>query len=143
MQFADDTALVTALESDNQYLCNAFVKWSSRAGLIIRVDKCHVFGMKKNKTDITQYQPYITIKSERISPVNNGASFTCLGKDFNLEMNCNHIKEQLVKDTEKYLSKIDKLPLHPLQKIEICQIYIFPKLKWKFTILVHELRAKF
>ena len=25
IQFADDTALVTSLESDNQYLCNAFV----------------------------------------------------------------------------------------------------------------------
>ena len=53
MHFADDTALVTPLESDNQYLCNAkFVKWSTWAGLIIKVSKRHVFGMKKVKTDI-------------------------------------------------------------------------------------------
>ena len=38
LQFADDTAIVTALESDNQHLVNAFTKWSSWAGLIIRVD---------------------------------------------------------------------------------------------------------
>ena len=53
MQFADYTALVTSLESDSQYLCNAFVKWSTWAGLIIKVSKCHVFGMKKVKTHYT------------------------------------------------------------------------------------------
>ena len=57
MQFADNTAL----ESDYQYLCNAFVKCSTWAGLIIKVSKCHVFGMKKVKTGIIQYKPYITI----------------------------------------------------------------------------------
>ena len=32
MQFADDTAIVTALESDNQLLCNDFLKWNSWLG---------------------------------------------------------------------------------------------------------------
>ena len=38
MQFADDTDIVTALDSDNQLLCNSSLKWSSWAGLIVRVD---------------------------------------------------------------------------------------------------------
>ena len=76
MQFADDTALVSALESDNQHLCNAFVKWATWAGLIIRVDECHIFGMKKSKTGLIQYQPYITVRNKRISPVENASSFT-------------------------------------------------------------------
>ena len=28
-QFADDTAIVTTLDSDNQHLCNVFLKWTS------------------------------------------------------------------------------------------------------------------
>ena len=63
-QFADDTAIVSALESDNQLLCNAYLKWSTWADLIIRVDKCHVFGMKKTKTKSVQYKPYVTLRKE-------------------------------------------------------------------------------
>ena len=40
-QFADDTAIVTALEGDNQRLLNLFTKWSFWADLKIGVDKCH------------------------------------------------------------------------------------------------------
>ena len=134
MQFADDTALVTSLESDNQYLCNALIKWSTSTELIIKVSKCHVFGVKKVKTDIIQYKPYITINKTLIPAVEISDNFTYLGKDFNISMNCDHVKEQLTKDIANYLQKIDILPLHPLQKIEICQLYICSKLKWRFTI---------
>ena len=54
MQIADYTAIVTARESDNQLLYG-FLKWSCWAGLIVRVDKCSVFGMKKSKTESVQY----------------------------------------------------------------------------------------
>ena len=63
-QFADDTAIVTALERDNQLLCNAFLKWSTWADLIIRVDKCHTSSMKKSKTKSIQFQSFITLKKE-------------------------------------------------------------------------------
>ena len=61
-------------------------------------------------------------------------NFAYLGKDFNISMNCDHVKEQLTKDITNYLQKIDILTLHPLQKIEIFQLYVFSKLKWRFTI---------
>ena len=76
MQFADDAAIVTALESDNQLLCINFLKWSSWAGLIVRLDKCSVFGIKKSKTESIQYQLYVTINRERVRPIKNGGSFT-------------------------------------------------------------------
>ena len=129
MQFAGDIALVTSLEQDNQYLCNAFVKWSTWAGLIIKVSKCHVFGMKKVKIDIIQYKPCITINKTPIPVVEISENFAYLGKDFNISMNCDHVKEQLTKDITNYLQKIDILPLHPLQKIEIFQSCVFSKLK--------------
>ena len=47
MQFADETANVTALESDNQLLSNGFLKWNSWAGLIVTVDKCKCFRDEK------------------------------------------------------------------------------------------------
>ena len=46
-KFADDTAIVSFLESDNHFLCNGFLKWSRWAGLIMRVDKCKCFWNEK------------------------------------------------------------------------------------------------
>ena len=60
--------------------------------------------------------------------------FTYLGKDFNMHMSNDYIKSQLVSTIEKHLQITDQLPLHPLQKIEICQRFISSELKWQFSI---------
>ena len=133
-QFADDTAIVTALERDNQLLCNAVLNWSTWADLIICVDKCHTFGMKKSKTKIIQFQPFITLKKERIPPVKLEDSFTYLGKDFNFNMNCDEVKNKLKSEVLKYILTIDKLPLKCPSKIDIVQRHVFSKLKWCFSI---------
>ena len=39
-QFADDAAVVTGLEHENQVLLNAFNSWCTWADMVIRVDKC-------------------------------------------------------------------------------------------------------
>ena len=54
-QFADDITIVTALEKDNQLLCNGFMKWTTWADLIVRDDKCHTFGIKKQKQKVTSF----------------------------------------------------------------------------------------
>ena len=46
-------------------------------------------------------------------------NFAYLDKDFNIWMNCDHVQEQLTKGTMNFLQKIDILPVHPLQKIQI------------------------
>ena len=46
-QFADDAAVVTRLEHETQVLLIAFNSWCTWADMVIRVDKCHSFGMKK------------------------------------------------------------------------------------------------
>ena len=66
-QFADDTAIVTSSESDNQLLCNVFLKWSTWADLIIKIGKCETFGIKKVRSKSMQFLPYITIRKEHIS----------------------------------------------------------------------------
>ena len=90
--------------------------------------------MKKVKTDIIHYKPYITINKIPIPAIEILENFAYLVKDFNISINCEHVKEHLTKDIANYLLKIDILPPQPLQKIEICQLYIFSKLKWRFTI---------
>ena len=65
-QFADDAAIISAHNEDNQLLCNAFSKWSSWADLYIRVNKCHTFGIKKFGTKAVQYKPTIKISGQHV-----------------------------------------------------------------------------
>ena len=70
----------------------------------------------------------------RIPSIEVNKSFTYLGKDFNMYMSNNPIKSQLVSTIEQYSKIINRLSIHPLQKIGICQRFIFSKLKWQFPI---------
>ena len=74
-QFADDTDITTALEGDKQLLSNVFTKWTSWADLVIRIDKCHNFGMKKSATGSIQYLQYVIVQRERIPPTEVNESF--------------------------------------------------------------------
>ena len=133
-QFADDTAIVTALEQDNQLLCNAFTKWSSWADLSIRVEKCHTFGIKKSSTASVQYQPRILVNNKPIPPTDIDDNFTYLGKDFNFNMSNDHIKSDLINYVSDVLIKCHSLPLTPLNKLSVIQRYVYSKLRWKFSI---------
>ena len=42
-QFADDAAVVSGQEKENQMLLNRFTIWCQWAQMIIRVDKCSTF----------------------------------------------------------------------------------------------------
>ena len=54
-QVADDAAVISGLESENQILLNLFGIWSLWVDMIIRVDKCHSFGIKKSVTSSKQF----------------------------------------------------------------------------------------
>ena len=74
-QFADDSAISTSTEED-QSLLNVFTKWSKWASLIIRIDKCKTFGVKKCGTKSLQYKPYLKISGQMIPAVEIDDSFT-------------------------------------------------------------------
>ena len=126
-QFADDTAIVTGSVEDNQLLLNTFTKWCTWADLIIRVDKCHTFSMKKSSSKSSQFNPYVKIKGQIVAPIEQGKSFIYLGKEFNFGMNCSNIKTEIETKFLDYLTKIDILPLHPKNKLQIVQRYVFFK----------------
>ena len=61
------------------------------------------------------------VKKERIPPVKLEESFTFLGKDFNINMNCDEVKTKLKSEILEYTLTIDKLPLKCRSKIDIVQ----------------------
>ena len=66
-QFADDVAGISGLESENQILPNFLSRWYSCADMIIRVDKCHTFGIKKSGTSSKQFQPKMYLPTMSLS----------------------------------------------------------------------------
>ena len=54
LQFAEDAAAISGLESENQTLLNAFSRWCIWSRMAVRVDKCHTFSiMKLNARQVT------------------------------------------------------------------------------------------
>ena len=68
-QFADDAAVVSGLESENQTLLNEFSRSCTWADMTIRIDKCHSFAMKEVLTASKQVMPKLYLNNELISPV--------------------------------------------------------------------------
>ena len=75
LQFADDAAVATGQESENQVLLNRFSIWCNWAEMIIRVDKCNTFGIRKSLTKYIQFQPKLLIKSAPVPQVKASESF--------------------------------------------------------------------
>ena len=85
-QFADDAAVITGQESENQHLLNRFSIWCQWSDMIIRVDKCSTFGIKKAITKSVQYLPKLLISNQLITKITIGESFQYLGRYFDFHM---------------------------------------------------------
>ena len=95
-QFADDAAVITSQESENQHLLNRFSIWCQWSDMIIRVDKCGTFGIKKAITKSVQYLPKLLINNQLIPKVNIGESFKYLGRYFDFNMSDDNHKTDLI-----------------------------------------------
>ena len=73
---------MSGLESENQILLDLLSRWCSWADIIIRINKCHFFGIKKSGTSSKQFQSKLFVKDELISPIKQDEYFTCLGRRF-------------------------------------------------------------
>ena len=92
-QFADDAAVISGLERENQILLNVFARWCSWANMIIRVDKCHSFGLKKSGTSSKQFQSKLFLNNELIPAVKQDEYFTYLGRHFDYKCRTTSIKK--------------------------------------------------
>ncbi len=113
-QFADDAAVITSQESENQHLLNRFSIWCQWSDMIIRVDKCSTFGIKKAITKSVQYLPKLLINNRLIPKVNIGESFKYLGRYFDFNMSDDNLKTDLITLVIELMTDIDSKPgLHP------------------------------
>ena len=74
-QFADDAAVTTTHESENQHLLNRFSVWCQWSNMFIRVEKSNTFGIKKSATKSVQFLPKLFINSVLIPTVKIVESF--------------------------------------------------------------------
>ena len=75
--------------------------------MVIRVDKCTTFGIKKFSSRSLQFQPKLLLNSEVVPPVNNGESFKYLGRFFNFDMDNKDHKDILLSNLLAMLKNID------------------------------------
>jgi hypothetical protein len=133
-QFADDAAVISSQESENQHLLNRFSIWCQWSNMIIRVDKCSTFGIKKTLTKSIQYLPKLLINKQLIPKINIGEAFQYLGRYFSFNMSDEHHKSKQISLVEELMADIDSKPLHPKNKILLYSRYLLSKLSWHFTV---------
>ena len=133
-QFADDAAVITSGEKENQILLNCFTRWCQWANFVIRVDKCVSFGVKKYSTRSIQFQPKLLIDKQLVPPVKNGESFKYLGRYFDFDMTNELHKSKLLSLFSTLMKGIDDLPLHPKNKLLVYHRYVLSKVSWHFTV---------
>ena len=102
--------------------------------MIIRVDKCETFGIKKVITKSTQYLPKLFINNSIIPTVEIGESFKYLGRFFDFNMTDKDHKSELITLTDELMSDIDLKPLHPKNKLLLYNCYVLSKISWHLTV---------
>ena len=61
------TTMVIVLGKDNQVLCNAFIKWNTLPGLVIRVHRCHSLGTSFSQSSRSKTYEYYLSKTVQVS----------------------------------------------------------------------------
>ena len=133
-QFADDAAVISDQESENQHLIKRFIIWCNWSNMIIRVDKCSTFGIRKLCTKSVQYLPKLLINGVLIPCVEMGESFRYLARFFDFNMFNNQHMSELSSLVQDLMNDIDIKPLHPKHKLLLYSRYVLSKLSWDFTI---------
>ena len=80
---------------------NLFAKWCKWTNIIVWLDKCKTFRIKKNGVLSTQFKSYLTVNNELIPPLKMRNDFIYLGNSFSFDMNVD-IQAGLVTDMNKY-----------------------------------------
>ena len=133
-QFADDAAVITGQDFENQHLLNRFSIWCQWSNMKIRVDKCSTFGMKKILSKSCQFLPKLLINNCPVPTIKMGESFKYLGKFFDFQMSDKEHKTELISLANELMSDIDLKPLHPKNKLLLYNRYVLSKLSWHFTV---------
>ena len=99
--------------------------------MIIRVDKCCTFGIRKIETSSVQYLTKHFANIEIIPAIKDNENFIYLGRSFNFKMDNNYHKLKLVSNAKEFIEKISSLPLHPRNKLLLYNNFVLSKLSSK------------
>ncbi|CAB4026095.1 Hypothetical predicted protein [Paramuricea clavata] len=102
--------------------------------MIIRVDKCSTFGIKKVLTKSVQYLPKLLINNGLIPTIEMGESFKYLGRFFDFDMSDQEHKSELMSLIDELMSDIDYKALHPKNKVILYNRYVLSKISWHLTV---------
>ena len=111
-----------------------FIIWCQWSNMIIRVDKCFTFGIRKLCTKSVQYLPKLLINGILVPCVEMGESFRYLGRYFDFNMSNNQHMPELSSLVQDLMCDIDEKPLHPKNKLLLYSRYVLSKLSWHFTV---------
>ena len=123
-QFADDAAVLTGQEYENQILLNAFTACCTWCNMIIRFDKCKTFGLAKIGSMAKQIYPKLFVNGEIITALKKTKASNTLVVNYNFAMSNENHKKILIEEVEDILSIIAKLPLHPKHKLDLYNRYL-------------------
>ena len=86
LQFAYNAAAIPGQESESQTLLHAFNIWFTWSHMIMKVEKCYSFRMKKCQTQCIQIKPKLYLNNKLINPMKIDESFVYLARyfDFNI-----------------------------------------------------------
>ena len=101
--------------------------------MIIRVDKCSTFGIKKAITKSVQYFPKFLINNNLIPTIKIEA-FQYFGRNIDFNMSNDNHKTELTTLVNELMTDIDSKPLHPRNKLLVYSRYVLSKISWHFTI---------
>ena len=90
-------------------------------------DKYVTFAMRKGSTKSTQFQPKLIINNESVPHAMNEDCFRYLGRHFDLTTSNGKNKSELVEILVSLMSDIEKLPMHPKNKLYLYQKYVLSK----------------
>ena len=102
--------------------------------MIIRVDKCSSFGIRKSAISSVQFLPKLIINKDLVPTVKIGESFKYLGRYFSFSMQNFGHKTILLDTITDLLTKIDNTPCHPKIKLLLYHRFVLSKISWHFTI---------
>ena len=92
--------------------------------MIIRVDKCSTFGIKKAILKSVQYLPKLIINDNLIPTTKIGETFQYLGRYFDFNMSNDNHKMELTKLINELTTDIDSKQLHPRNKLFVYSRYV-------------------
>ena len=85
------------------------------------------------KTSSTQYKQKLYLDNALVPPVKLDDCFTYLGRHFHFKMTDNKHKSELIETVTEQIEIIDKLPLHPKDKLILYQQLTLSKISWHLT----------